>query len=494
MKRERELKLFNAVTGISAGEIERGEKCDFQKKAKIRKITRLSAVACALVIAIIAVSVFAPAPGGKPILLPAASAEAIYEAEYPKSVPAPDQEAYVRKDGEVDYDAYFLDYNVWVNANMEKRLESGSAQSMKGYIDATAREILAKGDGQNKVYSPMNVYLALSMLSEITDGDSRGQILSLLGAKNQKALRAQANQVFLSLYANDGETTSIPSASVWLRNDMTYKTDALEILKNDYFASSYKGEMGSDEYNRLLQNWLDEQTGGLLKEQAQKMTMDRETVITLATSLYFKAGWENKFSKSSTLSSVFHAVNGDVTREFMNKSSYDTYYWGENFGAVALSMTGGGRMWFILPDEGVSPETLIEKGLVTDLVMNTGYEMNKSLIINKSIPKFDLTGENDLIQSLKNLGITDVFDESKSDFTPLTEETEMVVSKAQHDVRVKIDEEGVEAAAFTVIMALATSARPPEDEMDFIVDRPFVFAITSQDDLPLFMGVVNHLD
>ena len=31
-----------------------------------------------------------------------------------------------------------------------------------------------------------------------------------------------------------------------------------------------------------------------------------------------------------------------------------------------------------------------------------------------------------------------------------------------------------------------------EQEIDFILDRPFLFAITSQDGLPLFVGVVNQ--
>ena len=50
-------------------------------------------------------------------------------------------------------------------------------------------------------------------------------------------------------------------------------------------------------------------------------------------------------------------------------------------------------------------------------------------------------------------------------------------------------------AAFTAIMANATSAMP-EDllvvEMD--LDRPFAFAITGADGLPLFVGAVNTME
>ena len=54
-----------------------------------------------------------------------------------------------------------------------------------------------------------------------------------------------------------------------------------------------------------------------------------------------------------------------------------------------------------------------------------------------------------------------------------------------------IDEEGVTAAAYTV-MATAEAGEPPEEEVDFILDRPFIFVITNPDGLPLFAGIVNE--
>ena len=35
------------------------------------------------------------------------------------------------------------------------------------------------------------------------------------------------------------------------------------------------------------------------------------------------------------------------------------------------------------------------------------------------------------------------------------------------------------------------AAEPPEEEIDFTLDRPFLFVITSPDNLPMFVGVVN---
>ena len=97
----------------------------------------------------------------------------------------------------------------------------------------------------------------------------------------------------------------------------------------------------------------------------------------------------------------------------------------------------------------------------------------------------------DLKDGLINLGITNCFDSRKSDFSSLCENDDLSISKVEHGVRVSIDEEGVVASAFTV-EPLAGSAPPSEEIIDFILDRPFIFVITSEDGLPLFTGVVNQ--
>ena len=61
---------------------------------------------------------------------------------------------------------------------------------------------------------------------------------------------------------------------------------------------------------------------------------------------------------------------------------------------------------------------------------------------------------------------------------------------ANHAARVVIDEEGCTAAAFTVVAPGGSAA--PEDEVDFVLDRPFLFCITGDSGLPLFVGIVNN--
>ena len=42
------------------------------------------------------------------------------------------------------------------------------------------------------------------------------------------------------------------------------------------------------------------------------------------------------------------------------------------------------------------------------------------------------------------------------------------------------------------VMMMCGEAAPPEEEVDFVLNRPFVFAITGTDGLPLFVGIVHQ--
>ncbi len=416
---------------------------------------------------------------------------------YPSMAPRPKEEDYTKENGwELD-DSYFEVYQAWrSDLNAMRSQPEGYADGLEGYFAGSIRQFLSGAEGENRVFSPLNLYMALAMLAEVTDGNSRQQILDLLGADSLEALRSQAGALWRASFQDDGQTASVLASSLWMDQNLNYRPETLENLAAFYYAYAFRGEMGSAAYDALLQSWINEQTGGLLQEQAAGLHMDPETVLALAATLYFKAPWVDEFSVSRTESDVFHSPDGEQSLDFMHARREMDYYWGERFAAVGLPMENGGALWLLLPDEGVRPEELLDGGEAMDFLLlprKYGWEQQKDLMVNLSIPKFDVSSDLELAEGLRALGISDVFDSTVSDFTPLTEDVkEIFVSKIQHAARVKIDEEGCEAAAYTVIMLAAGAAMPPDDEVDFILDRPFLFVLTNADGLPLFAGIVNH--
>ena len=149
--------------------------------------------------------------------------------------------------------------------------------------------------------------------------------------------------------------------------------------------------------------------------------------------------------------------------------------------------------YHILPDEGVSVEQVLRQEDILSLITDSrAWEKRTYIMVNLALPKFDVAFDMDLKEELKQLGVVDVFDREAADFTVMTAvDGAVYVSGVEHAARVMIDEEGCTAVAYTVIPEVG-DALPPEEEVDFVLDRPFLFVITGDEAVPLFAGVVNQ--
>ena len=414
--------------------------------------------------------------------------EALARAEYPEMVAYPDPEG---TNTVHDQKAW----NAWQKSLDAKRKQKEPyADGLEPYLRASLTEFLSGAGKENRVCAPLNIYLCLAMLAEVTEGESRGQILSLLGEKDIRDLRSRARALWNAEYRDDGLVTCRMAGSLWLNQYVSYVQQTVDSLAANYYASSYRGQMGSGEYDKALQDWLNGETGDLLRDQASGLQMDEGSVLALATTVYFKAPWADQFNKDATAPQTFYGAEGEETVDFMHVDYSGIWYRGEGFSAVSFPLaSSGGGMLFLLPEEGKSPEDLLTGEAMDFLLLRdrSGWEQQQALHIRLSVPRFDVTSDLELSKGLKALGVLDVFDGEKSDFSPLTGGMAGVfVSQAQHAVRVMIDEEGCTGAAYTVMLAAGGTAMTGET-VDFTLDRPFLSAVMSWDGLPIFAGIVN---
>ena len=426
--------------------------------------------------------------------LPADKAARLAEAEAPVFALMPDEKEYIQKNGTMSEKFWEL-LDAWSEQRSQNRIEAQKySEDLMSFCKKTLPVYLAGEEGENKVYSPLNAWMAISMLAEVTDGETRAQILDLLGVSDMENLRLCAAALWNGNNIDDGSMKSSLANSFWLANDMDYRDETLGTLASSFHASSFSGQMGSAEYDRLLAAWLSDQTEGMLAEEAGQIKLDPETVLALASTLTFRADWSQEFDPQATYDAVFHGEKEDETCRMMDSLRSGSYYYGDGFSAVGLSLLNSGTMWFILPDEEVSCEDLLKQDNWQNLILgNSDSEDFDSVyrMIHIGLPKFDITSQMDLCDGLKELGLIDVFDPEKSDFTPLTlSRDDIFLAMAEHDARVTVDEEGVSAAAFTV-MAMAGAGMPPQEIVEFILDRPFLFAITSDSGALLFAGTVK---
>ncbi len=360
------------------------------------------------------------------------------------------------------------------------------------FMSLTLCEFFSNSENENLIYSPINGYMTLGMLTETTQGNSRTQLLGLLGENDIYSLRSSANNLWNCCFRDDGIVTTILGNSMWLDNSFVPKTAVTDILAENYYASSFYGNMGDEEYNTLMRSWLDEQTRGVLKDTVSNSSLDPESMMSLMSALYFKADWAEKFDTEVTRNMVFHSPDGEVTAPFMYRDFIGLLYNGANFKSTCLELEEGGEMWFILPREGVSLQSLFSDieamGFITGETQKTLSYRDNSAYMWLFLPKFDISSRIDLADGLKNLGITDVFDSDKADFSALTD-SNIFIRNITQSARISIDENGCEAASASGGML------PGEgDSIDFgfALNRPFIFVVTSDSGLPLFVGTVNR--
>lgn len=471
MKHETLLQAFNELDDRYIAEATK------KKRSPIRWAAPIAAV---LAVAILATTLLR-SPGGITIDHGIQQNFLVAKPEYPKMA------AYPLIEGEGSYEVWWEEQRAFYNQ------PEGYADALEPFweklLTATTTD-----NKENAVCSPVNIYMALSMLAQITGGNTRQEILDVLNAESMDSLATQANHVWEGHYKNDGLSTCILATSLWLEENYGFKKETADLLAKNFYASVFRGDMDSEKINEALAAWLDEQTGGLLKRQLGNFTLPADTVLALVSTIYYKVQWLDEFQEKNNTQATFHGTTGNTRQTFLNRTlPYGPYYWSDSFGAIYLPLEDGSRMWLILPDEGVDPGSIwgeVRALLSQDPIYADTTANSKRIKVHLSVPKFDIGQSQDLSKALQKLGITEVFT-PQGDFSPILKQPDGgYVSQVNHAARVAIDEKGVTAAAFTDIKR-AGAAPPPEEEIYFTLDRPFLFYIESEDDLPLFAGIVN---
>jgi len=383
--------------------------------------------------------------------------------------------------------------NAWLDANATRADTATAALTdLNTFFKESCRTFLS-GTRENALYSPLNAYIGLAMAAELTGGNTHRQLLDTLGTEDVQALRSQTSALWESVYKNDGNEICTLANSLWLDNSLDFNQSVMDILGHDYYCSVYQRNLNGSRAPKDIGAWLNNNTGGLLKSYTQEVQLPEETILAIYSTIYFQSKWGDEFRASNNTQDVFHAPTGDTTCTYMNaKLRQMDYYWGDSFGAVSLWLNNRCSMWFILPDPDKTIADVLAEGQYLDMVytFENAYENTKYMKVNLSVPKFDISTQTDLRSGLESMGITDLFDFKLADFSPAFEGMASITS-AKQSVRVAIDEQGVTAAAYIELPG-AGAAQPPEEIIDFVLDRPFLFLITGVHGEPLFAGTVNQ--
>lgn len=471
------------IKNISSGNI----------RKKKRKFTGIAAIAGICAAAVIACVLFLPDNPLLPGNTKKADARQLAAAKYPDMPNYPNETEMYQDNGKK--------YSDWMEGrkkinNQPVSYKEGFASFLKKSVGVFLNDqysVSGNNTDKNIVYSPLGLYMVLGMTAEVTDGNSRAQILDVLGKKDIDMVRSQCGSMWLANYVDDGLAKSVIANSLWTNSNKEYKQETLDNIAKNYYASSFTGEPDTEEYDKLLHDWLNKQTDNLLKDYVSDIKMDPNMMLMLVSTINYSAEWENPFMKENTEKGIFNSSSGDMNCDYMKLYfAYMMYFEGQKFSSVTIPMKENGNMRILLPNKGTTPEELLSDDEAMACMLADQYSSSfHSQLMNLSIPKFDVSSGTDLIDGLMSLGITDVFYGDISDFKPLGDERGMYISKAEQDNRVMIDEKGCKAVSITD-MGVDGAGEIVEEPVDYKVDRPFIFEILGESGLPLFIGIVNE--
>ena len=253
-----------------------------------------------------------------------------------------------------------------------------------------------------------------------------------------------------------------------------------------------------------INQWVEQKTNKKIQNLIAEGDINEDTKLVLVNAIYFKGDWQFKFHKYNTYKGDFYVTpNQKVQTDMMySKRTYGLLRGIKELkGADALDMPYKGKrlsMIFLLPAKlGQScircrarhcrphcfPRASEEDLEVLEEAMSKVTDLNSILMFEQestvqvTLPRFKLESEFDLVEPLKKLGMTDMFDEFKADFSGMTGGTKnrLFVSKIKQKAFIEVNEEGAEAAAatFAAVSVFKSVGGNPE----FRCNRPFMFLI-----------------
>ena len=357
------------------------------------------------------------------------------------------------------------------------------------------KEVYAR-EGENEVMvSPFCVGTAMSMLANGARGETYKQIIKALGYSGYRSSEVNAayHALLTGLQDVDHSATLASANALWLDKVNYVLPEFQQTVRTQYDALVETLDFSKKEETlKHINAWGSERTEGMIPEMLPRLEDDWEFII--ANALYFKGMWTEKFDKDKTYMAAFNCLSGEEKyMDFMHGELPCKYSYSNELEAALCELPFGNGAFvldLLLPE----PENDFGKFIEALNAENWSnavacLEPRREDIV---LPKleFSFMGEDSIVEALKAIGITLIFDDMNSDLSLICKPS-AVIGTAFHNVSFKLDEDGAKAAATMVLPGWDTSPGPSPE---FIADHPFILAIREvSTDTILFFGAYRGI-
>ena len=356
---------------------------------------------------------------------------------------------------------------------------------------AMYKQIGSSGEAGNIFFSPLSISTALSMTYAGARGETAKQMADALRFTLPPPEQHAAFGALAAALKPDGKNVRLEiSNALWGQQGYAFQPEFLELVKKNYDGGFNTVDFaGATEASRVtINSWVEQKTANKIKDLLAQGSLSELTRLVLTNAIYFKGDWAAKFKPDQTQPMPFRMSPEKTVTVPMMRQSGD-FLFAENDDVKVLELPYVGKelsMVLLLPKTNMAD--LDAKLDTARLAEWSGQVREREVDI--FLPKFKFETKYELKDLLSSMGMVDAFALPPADFSGISGQKDLYITKVIHKAIIEVNEEGSEAAAATaVVMGVKAVLHKPV----FKADQPFLFLIRhNETGSILFMGRVNN--
>ncbi|HNW05780.1 MAG TPA: serpin family protein [archaeon] len=353
---------------------------------------------------------------------------------------------------------------------------------------------VATTENNNIFFSSYSIFSALAMTYEGADGTTAQQMKDVFYFPENEVLRPNFAELYNRINKKDKRYELRTGNALWAQKDYKFLDSYFSNVEKYYGGKAVNLDfINETELSRnTINKFIEEQTNNRIKNIIPSGELNPLTRLVISNAIYFKGKWEVEFDKKDTQNRDFKAPTGTIKVPMMfmaPKKENFNYYENDNLQVLELPYKDKElSMVVLLPKEEYGLSNL-EK----DMDFEKLNEWTKNLRLTKVdqiyLPKLEFEKSTRVVEPLKELGMVNAFSTENADFSKMTGTKDLYISNILHKAFIKVDEQGTEATAATVVMM----DRMASAGFVFNADHPFIFFIRENSTgAILFMGRITN--
>ena len=367
--------------------------------------------------------------------------------------------------------------------------------------------------GKSFIFSPLSITYVLGMVNDAATGETEKELEQTLGFHEGgiKAVNEYCKKLIDGLPKVDERVKLNIANAIFLNKNYTLKSQFGQDMQTYYDAKAEALDFSSPQTLSLINSWCSDKTNGMIPTILDEVNPNMMSYLLNA--IYFKADWASKFDQNNTREETFAKENGSTELPMMHQNVLIQYLNNDIFSAVKIPYGSGlWNMMVLLPEEGKTTDDVINhfatcglsgvEGLICQITEDNIATMKKNYFspyeVDLKLPRFETSSDTDklgieggLVGLMKKMGINLAFDSYLAEIPNMCE-LPVYIAMMRQKAKIKVNEEGSEAAAVTVagMVEMSSTGRPVEyPKATFHANRPFVYVIQeASSGVILFVG------